>query len=490
MGKSMARLTMALEAATAGGAQSTKLTKVLAASLPSLAETSESLERRLKELPAAVETAMGTAVHRGVKDAISPTMEGLPGRIAEKLTSALTQVPTKSITDALRDLPGAFAEKLKQQQRAQPQQPQQPSQPQLQTQQPPVVAGAASLPAVTPTAPMANSAPAKSVTFMPSSRHGSVRLAEPLSSVSSPGVEAADAKRTDPNVRVAEVTARETIPGFSMFLHGRGKDIVSDQINSGGGTWEGSIVTRIAEVLGNTRDGAPQRVFVDVGANVGWFSTIALALGHHVVSVEPFPYNHNLILATVAIGKSQRSWANGGLLLAKNALVAHKSKAARSLCAVGTHQGMNTGNAFMVPIGVDGTCGDKTYSSVVPTTTLDDVLNVASKRWDSVIMKDGVYALKIDIEGFEAEAMRGATSLLGSELRPCIILFEWTRAAQKSQSESHGLGLSEEDLLQLLSSHGYVLYEVGGDKDIDWKKDKLWDGDFEFRQPRGGRCDY
>ena len=161
MGKIMARLTLALEAATRGEAQSTN---VLAASL--------------KELPAAVETAMGTAVHRGVKDVVSTAMEGLPNKIAEKLASTLTQVPTKSIADALRDLPGAFAEKkLKQQQQQQPQQPQ--------PQQPPAVAGVASLPAVTPAAAMANSAPtkSKSVTFMPSSRHGSVRLAEPLSSM-------------------------------------------------------------------------------------------------------------------------------------------------------------------------------------------------------------------------------------------------------------------------------------------------------------------
>lgn len=423
----------------------------------------------------------------GAQDQVNRRLDEMGLQMA-RLTLALAET-SESLERRLKELHAAVEYSLWSQTPLQPQ-PQQ---------QPPVVAGVASLPAVTTAAPMANAAPAKSVTFMTSARHGSVRLVEPLSSVSSPGVETADAKRADPNLRVADVTARQEhqIPGFRMFLHGRGKDIVSDRINSGDGTWESSIVSRIANILGNTRNGARQRVFVDVGANVGWFSAIALALGHHVVSVEPFPYNHNLILATVASGKGQRSWANGGLLLAKNALVAHNSKAAKSLCAVGTHQGMNTGNAYMVPIGADGTCGkdkktgkDKKYSSVVPTTTLDDVLNVASKRWDSVITKDGVYALKIDIEGFEAEAMRGATSLLGSELRPCIILFEWTRAAQKSQSDFHGLGHSEEDLLQLLSSHGYVLYAVGGDEEIDWKKDKLRDGDFEFRQPQGGRCDY
>ena len=40
-------------------------------------------------------------------------------------------------------------------------------------------------------------------------------------------------------------------------------------------------------------------VFLDVGANVGWFSMVALSLGHSVIAFEPFERNVELMCASL-----------------------------------------------------------------------------------------------------------------------------------------------------------------------------------------------
>ena len=122
-------------------------------------------------------------------------------------------------------------------------------------------------------------------------------------------------------------------------------------------------------------------------------------------------------------------------------------------------------------------------ASFVPTSTIDGVLEsaatAAATANDPLEDLFTVDVMKIDIEGLEAEALTGATGLLSNHTRrPCVILFEWNRDAQREQHEQHELGHGEERLLELLDGHGYVLRQHGGKRLVYWRRDELQDGDY------------
>ena len=100
-----------------------------------------------------------------------------------------------------------------------------------------------------------------------------------------------------------------------------------------------------------------------------------------------------------------------------------------------------------------------------------------------------VDVMKIDVEGFESEVMRGASTLLSTEShQPCVILFEWLPAIQREQSEHHQFGWGSRSLLDTLTGHGYKLYRHGGRQEL-LSYTELEDGDYEFRS-RAPRCRY
>ena len=85
------------------------------------------------------------------------------------------------------------------------------------------------------------------------------------------------------------------------------RDIVSESISSNG-SWERGDTEKLMSLLphdealhGEKIDGSARKkgVFLDVGANVGWFSMVALRLGHEVIAFEPFDSNVELICASL-----------------------------------------------------------------------------------------------------------------------------------------------------------------------------------------------
>ena len=96
---------------------------------------------------------------------------------------------------------------------------------------------------------------------------------------------------------------------FDMFVYAASsdvRDIVSESISSTG-SWERGDTEKLMPVLphddeelhGEKIDGSWRKkgVFLDVGANVGWFSMVALNLGHEVIAFEPFESNVELMCA-------------------------------------------------------------------------------------------------------------------------------------------------------------------------------------------------
>eukprot|EP00947_MAST-08B_sp_MAST-8B-sp1_P004316 g4316.t1 len=314
-----------------------------------------------------------------------------------------------------------------------------------------------------------------------------------------------------------------------MMLHSGREDIVSDHI-ARDKVWEPHFTNRMTELIGDRSAGRHNKkkkttskrtkkmtvvdigtskrtkkmtvldigtskrtkkmTVLDIGANVGWFTTVALSLGHDVIAIEPFPSNSWLIRATATMPENEKLRKAGGrLVLSTNALVSGNSgEGRRDLCAVPTNLHINIGNAKMVLAPDDPGDPCPEGGTRVPVATLDNILAEISRRHPTGSGL-AIDVLKIDIEGFEAEALSGARALLSSKSRrPCSILFEWNRAAQKAQISDHVLGLEEEHLLKLLSSYGFVLRDPspppgGEDKIINWRRQPLENDDYEFRDP-------
>ena len=97
---------------------------------------------------------------------------------------------------------------------------------------------------------------------------------------------------------------------FDMFVYAGSsgvRDIVSESISSTG-TWERGDNEKLMSLLPHDEELHSEKidksarkkgVFLDVGANVGWFSMVALNLGHEVIAFEPFESNVELMCASL-----------------------------------------------------------------------------------------------------------------------------------------------------------------------------------------------
>jgi FkbM family methyltransferase len=156
-------------------------------------------------------------------------------------------------------------------------------------------------------------------------------------------------------------------------------------------------------VLSQLRSGD---VFVDVGANVGFWSLPAAARGATVISFEPNPYAAGLLRwnasLNTGVGVELREKAVGSGAGELN-LYAFDLEAGSS---------MTTANRAALPtLAAEwGAGSDEIEAITVPVVTLDDEL-------------ESVDVLKIDVEGHEEHALQGARRVL-TELRPRLVVIE------------------------------------------------------------------
>ncbi len=136
----------------------------------------------------------------------------------------------------------------------------------------------------------------------------------------------------------------------------------------------------------------PGGVFVDVGANLGWFTLQAAHLPQvqRVVAVEPDVVNHGLLQINIE--------ANG--LGARVDAVACALGSGPGLARLNRYKGSNLGrHSLVVDHGHGGTW--------VPLEALDVLL----QRLD--LAQSPLAAIKIDVEGYEPLVLAGASGALG-----------------------------------------------------------------------------
>jgi FkbM family methyltransferase len=161
-------------------------------------------------------------------------------------------------------------------------------------------------------------------------------------------------------------------------------------------------------------------LFVDVGANVGSYAIQLAELGAEVIAIEPAEDTFALLKENIAL--------NGYSIETIRAAAGSSSGTARF------SHGKDCGN-----------CLDPDGAAEIVMLTID-----------SVIREREVAGMKVDVEGFEIEVLRGCERAL-SEHRLKLIQLEW------NETSTRAVGTDRRPVADLLAKHGYRLYRAGDD---------------------------
>jgi FkbM family methyltransferase len=215
----------------------------------------------------------------------------------------------------------------------------------------------------------------------------------------------------------AEQTREAATPyGFRLMV--RGSHPANEWMLAG--TFEPEEVALIQKHL------ASADVCIDIGANIGFYSCIALHAGKQVVSVEPQPRNLECLRHNVK--------ANGWEARSEIHAVGLGSEPGEM-----TLYGASGPSASLIPQWADYKA---TYSQKIPITTLDKLLakRFAGKR----------VFIKMDVEGYEFPALKGGVETLRSTPRP-----EWLVEICLDEFHPSGANPDYQATFELFWKNGY-----------------------------------
>lgn len=189
-------------------------------------------------------------------------------------------------------------------------------------------------------------------------------------------------------------------------------------------TWEMDERAVIAAALPDTD------VFVDVGANEGIYTCLAAAAGVSVCAVEPEAGNLKFLLSNI----EGNGFANVEVL---PVAVAEAAGVRRFY-----------GDGVIASLSPSWHRWRPSFSRLVPVSTLDGLF---AGRWPGQRL-----FCKIDVEGAEMEAMRGAETLLARQPRPrwLVEIFPVLRDAERSPNPHFA------ELFALMFRHGYACTRI------------------------------
>lgn len=213
------------------------------------------------------------------------------------------------------------------------------------------------------------------------------------------------------------------------------------------GTWDEAIADVIIDRL------RPRHVFVDAGANVGFFTLLASALvgpQGRVVAFEPHPVTRAALANNVKLNKMKN------VTISEFAL----SDSQEVMDLYLENEG-GLGSSSLRPPPVEYRNGNVQ----VNTDTLDNQLaHLGIEKVDMI---------KIDIEGAELAALRGAVETLRGH--PAVI-------CEISGYNLERMGGSEDELMNLMQGHGYVCSAITPVKPSKFGPFPQYDALFEHRQ--------
>jgi FkbM family methyltransferase len=178
--------------------------------------------------------------------------------------------------------------------------------------------------------------------------------------------------------------------------------------------------------------------FVDVGANIGYYSVLASRLvgdAGRVVTIEASPAFHERLLQQVRLNGCRN-------VRALNVAVSDERKTLTFVLASSQNMGANS----IVPY--EGPAESSFTVEALPMAEVLDDEDVARAR-----------VIKIDVEGAEGSVVRGLAPLLG-KLRPDAEVTVEVTPERMAQ-----LGDSVGELLEIMRGHGFHVYRLANSYD-------------------------
>jgi len=197
-------------------------------------------------------------------------------------------------------------------------------------------------------------------------------------------------------------------PGPYPYKFSEPGDHIAKEIKKTG-TWETNSIRHFLRTM--IHEGPEDKMFVDMGANIGIWSFHALLLGFRGVGVEPQPQLVEIIKKTLNVNR-----------LTKNYLLFQNGLSDTSYSAVIEVPGNNAGAAMI------GANRSKEVKHIkfdrinLEIIQADDILSRVKAKFPEV---KNVTFLKADIESFEVRMLRGASHFL-KEYSPRYIFMEIT----------------------------------------------------------------
>lgn len=236
--------------------------------------------------------------------------------------------------------------------------------------------------------------------------------------------------RPAPLRALANAAIRAIIP---RTLKRHGATIVlnpNDPVVSGALTFGGYEIPETKFFLRICRPGI---TFLDIGANVGYYSALALGVMQgkgKIVALEPDPENFRYLEATLA--------ANHGTIAVAVRKAASDHTGTMTLHTSADNRGDNRLYANELASG----------SCAVEVDTVDSVLTAAGVSHVDLI--------KIDVQGYEASVLAGMKNTVGNS-RELVLLTEfWPDGLRRAGSDPA-------DYLSNLQQSGLTLYELTAD---------------------------
>lgn len=234
---------------------------------------------------------------------------------------------------------------------------------------------------------------------------------------------------------------------MSMWVHD-GTDIVSNLIRSSG-IWEVHETTEVmSKLLFFEKSNGLRRsevFFIDIGANVGWFTVNAAGMGYNAIAFEPSSSNAFAIRHTLCgfpLLQSHVALVNKGL-----------SDKPERCSVIASKENVGDGHMECNPDSVVNPAPGLVVHGQFDLSTLDKYFE---KSMD--LLKGKVAVVKVDVEGFEDKVFKGANRFMTS-VKPEYVLCEF-----------HGTfsqGTTAEEMLLMFDKWGYVVHTDGFDGPVE-----------------------
>lgn len=258
----------------------------------------------------------------------------------------------------------------------------------------------------------------------------------------------------DPNLNSLYARWTTTNPPFFIAMNNWWYDKMRKVIYDKGEYYEQKLTEIFINIL---KYSPPNARIVDVGGNIGWFTMVSAATGHHVDVFEPNKVN--------IIRQCQSMWLNGWENAAEREIVSRTTKQGSvNIRPYGVGSNTTTMQIFM-----GNNPGKATMQrDMLPAKKKPKTATINIVTLDSLAIENGwldgktpIVILKVDVEGFEPSVFAGAKKLLSAGLIQNILM-EVTGQDDNAENAA---------MLRLIMKSGYYLHNVGGPEGPSKKSD-------------------